>query len=174
MKKIYSLTCLLLIVAIGYGQSKQTEKADALFESYQYVDAINAYLKLIENNTTTTHIYKNLADSYYNVFNTSEASKWYAKAIKDTQNAETYFRYAQTLKSQGKYEEANVQMNTFAKMMPNDQRAIKHIANPNYIPKLADKAKLFDVEQAKVNDAEQSDFGSFLSNDNILYFVMRN
>lgn len=171
MKKIYSLLCLCLIALTSYGQSKQTQKADALYNSYQYVDAIEAYLKLVDNSTTSSYVYKQLADSYYNVFNTEQAAKWYAKAVTTNQDAETYFRYAQTLKSQGKYQAANAQMDIFAKMQPKDQRAIKHLANPNYIPKLADKAKLFDVEQAKVNNNNHSDFGSFLSSDNILYFV---
>lgn len=171
MKKIYSLLTLFLVITAGYSQSKQSEKADKLFETYQYVDAIDAYLQLVESNKADAHVYNNLADSYYNVFNMVEASKWYAKAVNTKQDAETYYRYAQTLKSQGKYEEANKQMSVFASMMPNDQRAKAHLENPNYIPSLADKSKLFDVEETGINDPEQSDFGSILSNDNILYFV---
>ncbi|WP_053976624.1 OmpA family protein [Mangrovimonas xylaniphaga] len=171
MKKIYSLLCLLMCVAASYGQNAQTEKADQLFESYQYMDAIDAYLKLVDNRSADTYVYKQLGDCYYNVFNTEEAAKWYAMATQTTQDAETYYRYAQTLKSQGKYEEANKQMDVFAKLMPEDQRAITHMKNPNYVPRLADQSKLFDVENVDINNQEQSDFGSVLSNDNTLYFV---
>ncbi|WMI69015.1 OmpA family protein [Mangrovimonas sp. YM274] len=171
MKKIYSLLCLLMCVAASYGQNAHTEKADELFESYQYVDAIDAYLKLVDNNKADTYVYKQLGDCYYNVFNTEEAAKWYAKATQTTQDAETYYRYAQTLKSQGKYEEANKQMDVFAKMMPEDQRAITHMKNPNYVPSLADQSKLFEVGNVGINNQEQADFGSVLSNDNTLYFV---
>lgn len=171
MKKIFSLLSLSLIFTASFGQTKQSEKADKLFDTYQYVDAIDAYLKLVENKEADAHVYKQLADSYYQVFNTEEAAKWYAKAIESTQDAETYYRYAQVLKSQGKYEAANKQMDVFSKMMPNDQRAKSHLENPNYIPQLADKSKLFHVEETNINDGEQSDFGAILSNDNILYFV---
>jgi outer membrane protein OmpA-like peptidoglycan-associated protein len=171
MKKIYSLISFTLLVTASFGQTKQSEKADKLYDTYQYVDAINAYLKLVETKEADAHVYKQLADSYYNVFNTEEAAKWYAKAIESEQDAETYYRYAQVLKSLGKYEAANKQMDTFSKKMPNDQRAKAHLKNPNYIPQLADKSKLFIVEETTINDNKQSDFGAILSNDNILYFV---
>lgn len=172
MKNIYSLLSLFFILTLSYGQqSKHSERADKLFESFQYVDAIDAYLQLVESNKANTDVYKHLADSYYNVFNVEAASKWYAKAVEETQDAETYYRYAQSLKSLGKYEEANKQMDVFARMLPNDQRAKSHLENPNYIPKLADKSKLFNVEEIKINNNGQSDFGALLSNNDVFYFV---
>ncbi|WP_179334632.1 OmpA family protein [Winogradskyella costae] len=171
MKKIYNFLSLFLIITSSYGQSKQTEKADKLYESYQYVDAIDAYLKVVEDNSADTYVYKQLADSYYHLFNIKEASKWYKKALETTQGAETYFRYAQVLKSEGNYDQANKQMDVFSKMTPNDQRAKTHLENPNYIPQLADISKTFNVEGVDINDGEYSDFGAVLSNDNMLYFV---
>ena len=171
MKKIYSFLSAVLIAASGFAQSNQTEAADKLFDTYQYVDAIEAYLKLVKSNNADAYVYKQLADSYYHVFNVDEASKWYAKAVERQQDAETHFRYAQTLKSQGKYKEANKQMDVFAEMLPNDQRAKAHLENPNYIPQLANKSELFEVEEIKGINSGQSDFGPVLSNDNILYFV---
>jgi len=171
MKKVYSFLCLLLIVTSGFGQNRHTEKADELYESYQYVDAIEEYLKLVKSKKANAYVFKQLADSYYNLFNKEKASEWYKRAIKKKQDAETHYRYAQVLRSQGKYEDANKQMDVFAKKKPNDQRAKAHIENPNYIPKLADITKLFNVEQTNINDEKQSDFGAVLSNDNTLYFV---
>ena len=155
----------------SFGQNKQSEKADRLYDAYQYVDAINAYLKLTNSNQADSHVYKQLADSYYNVFNINEASKWYAKAVESKQDSETYYHYAQVLKSQGNYDAANKQMDVFSKMMPNDQRAKAHMENPNYMPQLADKEKSFNVKETTINDAKSSDFGAILSNDNVLYFV---
>ncbi|REG87525.1 OmpA family protein [Winogradskyella sediminis] len=171
MKKIYSLFSLFLLVTLGYGQNKHTEKADKLYQGYQYVDAIDAYLEVVDDNEADAYVYKQLADSYYHLFNIKEASIWYKKALETTQDAETYFRYAQVLKSEGNYDQANAQMDEFAKLAPNDQRAKAHLANPNYIPELADITKTFEVEGVDINDGEHSDFGAVLSNDNILYFV---
>ncbi|WP_447636270.1 OmpA family protein [Flavobacterium microcysteis] len=171
MKKIYIAAGLLLAIASGYGQNKDSEKADRLYGSYQYVAAIEEYLKLAEGKKGDSHVYKQLADSYYNVFNMPEAARWYAKAGESNQDAETYYRYAQALRSQGKYQEANKQMDKFASLVPNDQRAKDHKANPNYIPSLSGKDKLFDISETTINSKDQSDFGAVLSNDNILYFV---
>ncbi|WP_055444035.1 OmpA family protein [Lacinutrix himadriensis] len=171
MKNILSLFCFCLLVTVSYGQNKHSEKADKLFNTYQYVDAIDAYLEVVNDKKADSYVYKQLADSYYNVFNINEASKWYAKALDSKQDAETYYRYSQVLKSQGHYEAANTQMDIFAKMLPEDLRAKEHLMNPNYIPRLADESKFFDVESTIINDNEQSDFGAVLSNDNILYFV---
>ncbi|WP_372753494.1 OmpA family protein [Mariniflexile sp.] len=171
MKITCMIASLLLIVNTSYAQNKKTEKADMLFKGYQYIDAIDAYLELVENNNADNYVYKQLGDSYYNVFNTAQAVKWYNKAVGTKQDAEVYFKYAQALKSLGKYEEANKQMDVFAKMKPNDQRAKDHIADPNYLPRLVDKQKLFDVEPIAISSKEQSDFGIVLTNDNMLYFA---
>lgn len=155
----------------GYAQNKNTAKADKLYESYQYVSAIDAYLKLAESKQADGYVYKQLADSYYKIFNTDEAAKWYAKAVETNQDAETYYNYAQTLKTQTKYAEANKQMDKFATLSPNDQRAKAHKSNPDYIPSLSKKSKLFDIAETTINSKDQSDFAAVLSNDNLLYFV---
>lgn len=171
MKRKYITLSLMLLLTASYGQSKLTEKADKLFESYQYVDAIEQYLKLTQTKEADAYVYTKLADSYYTIFNTEEASKWYAKAVEGKATAETYYRYAQSLKTAGKYKEANQQMNLFAQLEPNDSRAKEYSANPNYIPGLANKSKLFDIAQTNIQSKGQSDFGAVLSNDNVLYFV---
>lgn len=155
----------------AYAQDKQTKKADQFFESYQYVSAIEEYLKLTDKDTATPYVAKQLADSYYNINNIAEASKWYEKAVEGKADAETYFRYAQTLKALGKYEEANKQMDAFAALMPSDSRAKEHKANPNYIPSLTNKSKMFDVSEIAISVKGSSDFGAVLTNDNTLYFA---
>ena len=170
MKKYITLS-LILFLTVSYGQNKATEKADKLFESYQYIGAIDEYLKLAESKNANQYVYTQLAESYYNVFNATEASRWYAKATQEKATAETYFHYAETLKIQGKYQEANKQMDAFASLSPNDSRAKEHKANPNYIPSLANKSKMFDVAETNIKSNGQSDFGAVLTNDNTLYFV---
>ncbi|WP_284653849.1 OmpA family protein [Flavobacterium terrisoli] len=172
MKKTYITFSLILLLTASYGQNSATAKADKLFESYQYVAAIEEYQKLAESKNANEYIYTQLAESYYNVFDSANASKWFAKATaKGKADAETYYHYAQTLKNLGKYQEANKQMDVFAKMMPNDARAKEHLANPNYIPSLATNSKLFDVADTNIKSKGQSDFGALLTNDNTLYFA---
>jgi outer membrane protein OmpA-like peptidoglycan-associated protein len=170
MKKTYFLFSLLVLFGSSYGQNSATVKADKLFVSYQYVAAIEEYLKLAESKSANSYIYSQLAESYYNVFDSENAAKWYAKATQETANAEIHYHYAQTLKGSGKYQEANKQMDVFAKMMPKDERAKEHLANPNYIPSL-NNSKSFDITETNINKKGESDFGALLANDNTLYFA---
>lgn len=170
MKNIY---LVLLLVLAGTttikAQSKDTEKADKLFQQFEYIEASEEYLKLVGTGKKENYIYKQLAESYYNLFNTKEAIKWFALTVTQPQDAETYFKYAQMLKANGRYEEANAQMATFSSKAPNDQRAKAFKENPNYIPKLLSKQKSFTVSSLDIN-SDKSEFGAMLSNDNILYF----
>jgi outer membrane protein OmpA-like peptidoglycan-associated protein/tetratricopeptide (TPR) repeat protein len=169
MKNLYIVLSFVAISFTVSAQNKETKAADKLFARFEYVDAAKEYLKLIENGKADAYVYKQLADSYYNVFNTEEAAKWYAKATETNQDAETYYRYAQMLKANGKYEEANKQMQKFAAESPSDSRAIAFKQNPNYVPKLLDKSKFFNVNPSDLS-SDKSDFGAVLY-DNSVYFA---
>ena len=149
-------------------QSDDTRAADKLYARYEYVDAAEAYLKIKKKDN---YVAKQLAESYYNVFNSKEAVKWFAEATKTPQDAETYYKYAQMLKAEGKYEEANAQMQKFAALAPNDQRAITFKQDPNYLPKLRNQAKLFDEKVLDINDKKYGSFGAVLADNNTLYFT---
>lgn len=171
MKRLYILLgCVLVSTSSLKAQTKDTQRADKLFNQFEYVEATEEYLKLVDKGNKDPYVYKQLADAYYNMFNTTEAAKWYAKVIATPQDAETYYRYAQMLKANGKYEEANKQMATFASKAPSDQRAKTFKENPNYLPKLLDKQKAFNVKSLEIS-SDKSDFGPVLTNDNTLYFT---
>ncbi|MCA0348554.1 MAG: OmpA family protein [Flavobacterium sp.] len=172
MNKIITIVCVFLVSQTNFAQDKNTAKADVLFETYQYVGAIEEYLKLADTKNATSYVYAKLGDSYYNIFNPEEAAKWYAKAVEGKKvDAEVFFRYAQTLKSLGKYKEANSQMDVFSKLLPSDSRAKEYKENPNYIPSLSNQTKMFDVAETTISYKNQSSFGAVLTNDNELYFT---
>jgi outer membrane protein OmpA-like peptidoglycan-associated protein/tetratricopeptide (TPR) repeat protein len=165
-------TILLFFVLASFSlcaQNKETKNADKLFESYDYVEAAKEYIALVEKGNSDSYLSKQLGDSYFYMQNTIESEKWYAKAIQSQQDAETYFRYAQMLKSNGKYAESNAQMKVFSKVAPNDQRAITFNKNPNYLSNLNAIENRFDVNKLSVN-SDRSDFGAFLYDD-VLYFA---
>lgn len=171
MKEIY-FTIGLLMALSGHAQNKHTEKADRLLASYQYVSAIKEYEGLVENKKADAYVYRQLADGYYHIFNIEKAVYYYAKAVESKQDAEVYFNYAQALKLQGKYAEADTQMDKFAVLKPSDQRAKDHKANPNYVTSLQANMKLFDINEAGgLNNEESSDFGAILDNEGNVYFA---
>jgi outer membrane protein OmpA-like peptidoglycan-associated protein/tetratricopeptide (TPR) repeat protein len=170
MKKIFLILSFVFVSTISVkAQDSQTAWADKLFKRFEYLDASKEYLKLVGIGIKQNYIYNQLAESYYNMFNTTEAIKWYALSLTQPQEAETYFKYAQMLKASGRYEESNAQMAIFASKNPKDIRAILFNENPNYIPKLLIKQKVFNLLPVTIN-SQYTDFGPKLANDNTLYF----
>ncbi len=170
MRNLYVILSFVMVSGILSAQNQYTKTADKLFNRYEYVDAAKEYLKLAEGSKADNYVYKQLAESYYNVFNTKEAVKWYAKVVEQKQDAETYYKYAQMLKAEGNFKEADKQMQQFAQLAPNDQRAKAFKSNPNYLPELQGQAKLYNIVKSDVS-SDKTDFGAVLTNDNNVYFA---
>lgn len=168
MKNLYILLCFVAINSTVFAQNKDTKSADKLFNKFEYVSASKEYLKLVDKGKADSYVYKQLADTYYNMFNSTEAVIWYAKVTESSQDAETYFRYAQMLKANGKYEESNKQMTKFASLAPRDLRAKTFKENPNYIPKILERDASYTVNSVTLS-SDKSDFGAVMY-DNIVYF----
>jgi len=174
MKKLYILLILCIAVsANGFAQSDVTKKADKLYEQLRYVDAAEAYEKLVKKGTRTQHVYTNLANAYYFNSDFKNAEQYYKRATKRNPKAETLFRYAQTLKANGKYDLSNTVMNQFASTAPSDDRARAFKANPNYINDIMDMAEGFTVEALPLN-TEASDFAAQRIGDKIYFASARN
>lgn len=154
-------------------QSNATKEADKHFNKYQFVEAAEDYLKLATKGNADAYVYGQLAECYYNVFKTVEAEKWYAKALETSSNPEMIYNYSQMLKANGKYEESNAQLEKFASMRPADHRATAFKANPNYLPKILEKGKKFNVQNLPIN-SEVSDFGGTLKNGKLYFTSARN
>ena len=150
-------------------QTKDTKKADKLYSRLEYVKAAKAYQKIEKKGKADGYVYKQLGECFYNIFNPEQANIYYAKALATDQNAEVYYNYAQMLKAQGKYDEASKQMQKFATKSPNDQRAIEYKKDPDYVNKLLNQTKKFDVEKAQIN-SESPDFGALI-NGREVYFT---
>ena len=170
MKNTYLSLSFIILSSVVFGQNRKTETADKLYNRYEYIDASIEYLKLVDKGMTDNYVYKQLANSYFNIFNTVEAAKWYAKVVEENQDAETYYRYSQMLKANGNYAEADVQLAKFGSLAPNDERAKSFKKEPNYLKNLNVQEKLFDIKTIDIN-SDKSDFGAVLSNDNSLYFA---
>ncbi|WP_292892461.1 OmpA family protein [Nonlabens sp.] len=169
MKKLYIFLILFVGVAMSaQAQTDKTAKADKLYEQLRYVDAAEAYEKLIKNGVRTQHVYTRLGDSYFYNSDFKNAEKNYARAIKNDPQAETLYRYAQSLKASQKYDLSNTIMNQFASLKPADDRAKQYKSHPNYIDEILGMKELFTTKSHQFN-TEASDF-SALQVGNKLYF----
>lgn len=170
MKKLYMILSFVIASGMLSAQNAKTRNADKLFNRFEYITAAEEYLKLVDNGKEDIYVQKQLAESYYNVFNTKEAVKWYNKVVEKEQEAEVYYKYAQMLKAEGNYEEATKQMQKFASKAPSDSRAIAFQNNSNYLTGLKAQLPLFEIKPSNISSA-RSDFGSILTNDNTIYFT---
>ena len=174
MKKILTLFTIVALSSFSLiAQNKDTKKADKHFNRYEFVEAAEDYAKLVENGKGDSYVYSQLAEAYYNVFNTQEAERWYAKALEGDAKPEMIFKYSQMLKANGKYEESNAQMAKFASMRPSDDRAIAFKKNPDYLPKILEKGKKFNIQNLGFN-TKYSDFGGTLQDGKLYITSARN
>ena len=171
-KHIYTGLFLLGIFSVN-AQNKETAKADKYFDNLEYVSAISEYLEVIEDGAGDDYVYGRLADTYYNVFNSTAAEQWYAKVLETSQSPEHYFRYAQMLKANGKYDQANAAMDKFASIAPNDARAIAHKSNPNTVASLLDDTPKFTVKPLEGFNSKYSEFGPIEHEGKIYYASAR-
>ncbi|GAA0736364.1 OmpA family protein [Gaetbulibacter sp. NE] len=174
MKNIQKYLLITLLSGLSVtAQNKDTKRADKHFNRFEFVEAAEEYSKLVEDGKGDSYVYGQLAESYYNVFNTEEAERWYAKALESSDNPEMIFKYSQMLKANGKYEASNVQMARFAEMRPSDDRAIAYKKNPDYLPKILEKGKKFNIQNMGFN-SKYSDFGGTLQDGKLYITSARN
>lgn len=154
-------------------QNKATQIADKHFNKLEFVEAIEAYTKLVENGKGDSYVYGQLAEANYNIFSSTEAEKWFAKALEKNEDPDMIYKYSQMLKANGKYDESNKWMKKFADANPKDERAKAFIANPNYIPGILEGEKLYELKTLEFN-SEYTDFGGTVNNGNLYFSSARN
>lgn len=172
MKKLNTiLIAMLAPVALLTAQNKDTKSADKHFGQLEFVEAAKEYEKLVEKGKADAYVYGQLAESYYNVFDTKNAERYYYQALENnpSPDPEMVYKYSQMLKANGKYDLSNQWMSRFAQMRPGDKRAKAFSENPDYIPRILERGKKFRAELAPFN-SEYSDFGGTFR-DGRLYFA---
>jgi len=174
MKNIFTFIALtFLSITTIDAQDKSSKKADKQFSKLEFVKAAESYKKLINNGKSSDYVVAQLAECYYNIFNTVEAEKWYATLAEDSSDPDIIFKYSQMLKANGKYKLSNKWMNKFVELRPADNRATSFLENPNYLPKIISKGKRFNVQNLDIN-SEYSDFGGTLNNNKLYITSSRN
>ena len=174
MKNIFTLITLTFLSIVSLNaQDNSSKKADKQFSRLEFVKASESYKKLINKGNSSDYIVGQLAECYYNIFNTVEAEKWYATLAEDSTDPTIIFRYSQMLKANGKYKLSNKWMLKFVELRPADNRSTTFMKDPNYLPKIISKGKRFNVQNLDIN-SEYSDFGGTLNNNKLYITSSRN
>lgn len=165
-----TILCFAMCSLASYSQESTIKKADKEFEGLSYVDARALYLRVAEKGFTTPEVLMKLGDSYYFTADYKEAIKWYGQLIKEEKEVspEYYFRYAQSLKSEGKYSESDTAMDTFHTLRGDDSRGEMFVKERDYIKEIEANSGRYDVSKVSFNTGMQ-DFSPSFYGDNVVF-----
>ena len=165
---------LLLGCSLSYGQTKL---ADKFFKNYGYIKAIELYEKAYENGDDSAHVLTRLGDAYYNNSNSEKAAYWYGEALKAYKNidAEYVYKYIQSLRSIGNYDEADKWFKELSAAQQGDSRLKGY--NPDEVD-LYDQLTSKNEVVVRIDNlpfnSEKSDFGAFIYKDQLYFASARN
>ncbi len=139
-------------------QERLLKKANEKYVNYSFNPAIDIYKRVLDKGFVSADLLKKLGNSYYFNANYKEAAKNYKRLteeFKEEIGAEYYFRYAQTLKSIGNYEEAGLMMGKFEELASRDSNGVAH--KKNYLKHISDNSGRYTLKSFAYN-SKYSDF----------------
>ncbi|WP_338730777.1 OmpA family protein [Mangrovimonas cancribranchiae] len=164
---------LFIILALSTSLIFSQEKvADKFFERYAYLKAAELYQDAYNDGNDSEHVLTRLGDCYYNNSKPEKAAKWYKMALnKYAKLSPDYlYKYIQTQRSLGNYEEADNWSLKLKEIQSDDSRLDElNKSNLHLYNKLASKKGInVNISNLSIN-SKYADFGSYIK-DNTLYF----
>lgn len=174
IKHIVSSIFLALIALKGNAQTASQNKADKDYTQYAYIDAIGTYERVAEKGYKDETMFQRLGNAYYFNGELIKAAKWYDALFEMNaeQEAEYYYRYAQTLKATGNYAKADKILEAFNKKTATDKRGILFDKNKNYLEQIKANSGRFEIANAGIN-SKQTDYGSAYYNNKVVFASAR-
>jgi peptidoglycan-associated lipoprotein len=178
MRIIKFVIILLPAVFISFSIKAQAlRKANATYEAGEYQKAIelfkDAYEKLEDKAKKTEVIFK-ISDCYRHMNDAQHAELWFKKTIdRDYQNPLIYVYYADALRMQGKYKDAEPNYRKFKELVPDDPRGENGIQSCQMAQKWIDNPNGYQVEDMKFLNSKADDYSpAYGRNDYmVVYFT---
>lgn len=184
MNKWFILLFLMLVLGNNLSAQKlskidslyfkmQERKANKYFQLTAYVRSIHLYKELIDKGYKNDSLIRNLALACYKISDTKNAEDYLRMIIDGGKYTpdELYF-YIQSLKYNGKYEEADLWLDKYLALNSNDTRALEQKGTADFIRKLKEKER-YKIEEVPFN-SENSDFGAVPYEGKVLFASARN
>lgn len=145
-------------------------RGDKAYNEYAFVDARKAYIKAVDKGYRSKNLLAKLADSYYFNGEYEDASKWYGAlfSFSDDIDSEYVYRYAQSLKSIGKYATADRVMTRLNEVASSDDRGKLFSEERNYLKQIELQSGRFNVYPVPFN-SEYSDYGPTLNSGEVIF-----
>ena len=123
---------LIILVLASTFSFAQTKVADKFFDNYAYIKASELYEDAIKNGDDSAQVLLRLGDCYYNNSNSEKAAIWYKKALDknvEEVSSDYIYKYIQTQRSLGKYDEAEAWLDIFKTRQTDDNRIYSKITD---------------------------------------------
>jgi len=148
-------------------------RADKYFEGLSYIKAIEKYGKVLERNFSPDSLLRKLAISYFKIGDTRNAEIIFKKLVtkSESESLDIYY-YAQSLKYNEKYDEADIWIKKYRSIKNDDSRGeLQYQAAPLI-------KDIYSVEKYKIDtvrfNSKYSDFGAVVYNNKIFFASGRN
>lgn len=182
LKVTLALVALGSICATAQDKPKKDiEKANNLYEKYAYIDAIKIYERIAQDGYVDQDMLQKIGNSYYFNADYKSALVWYDKlfAMREKNSAmnipaEYFYRYAQTLKSGQKYQDADKILSEFMSMASStDRRVNLYNSSKDYMKEIEDNSNRLSLKNLSIN-TEHSEYGTaFFGAEEVVFTASR-
>jgi len=153
---------IILIPLTAFPQKRKAQKAYDAWEAGEYFEAIDffkdAYSKTRDRDERNEYVFM-VAECYRLTNNPRSAEPWYKRISgRDNARPEATYWYAQTLKKNGKYEEALEAFEEYRQIVPSDARADLGIRSCELAIEWMESPQPYEVEEVKDLNSRESDF----------------
>jgi peptidoglycan-associated lipoprotein len=181
MKKTLILLLLVLIASLqdSPAQKRKAERAYAAFEAGEYYDAIDEFKDSYSRTKSSdkvarTELVYMIAECYRLTNDPKNAETWYKLAVKSANpKPEAEYWLAQSLKKNGKYQQAIDELKKYKQIAPSDARADQEIRACELAIEWQRNPEAYRVDELKDLNSKESDFSPAFGRDDfgVIYFT---
>jgi outer membrane protein OmpA-like peptidoglycan-associated protein len=173
MKKNFYIISVIMLCSFNgvVAQSSAEKRAAKLYDNLAYEAASRSYSKLADKNNATDESIRRAAYTNYRLHKTAKAEMYYKKLVDGNKaNAEDVFNYAQCLKANNKYGEAEQALNNYSNMAKGQVRATEINNKTITVAKIQAQKPYFELNKISGN-SKKADFSPYYLNDNTVLFA---
>ncbi len=159
------------MIASSFAQERLVTKGNDRYQTYSFSPAIDIYQRVLDKGYETQDLLQKLGNAYYFTSDYEKAAEIY-KQLTEKYDKEVgpayYFRYSQSLRSLGDYQNADTLMDKFTTMTEGDSRAATFKSEKEYMAEIAKNSGRYDIAPFEYN-TEYSEFAPSLYKQGLLF-----
>ena len=170
MKKITFTLALLSVFCLQAQNDDDLKKADQMYKTSAYIDAIKIYEAIARKGHVNQQILQSLGNAYFYNAEYKKALQWYQQLFANDKykvEPEYYYRYAQTLRSVGKFDEADEYMFKFAQLSDSGLAQVFE-ENKDYKEIIEKNSGRFELNNVSIN-TQYSEYGTAFYDGDIIF-----